>query len=154
MLSTAGYLAQTRLLNHFPQLKVIPAAIANPETLTSEQLPTVRGMVDSTVQSGDWDETILTARLDWLWSRICGPRQHIDGIKIDVQGMEIEALRGMTELLQSNRPKLVVEVHHGVARAEFEAAGYSRQAVAIEPVEGEIEPQYIDDHSYAFLAAT
>jgi FkbM family methyltransferase len=158
MLSTAGYLAQTRLLNHFPQLTIIPIAIANPETLTLDQLPTTRGMVDSTVHRGDWDETILTARLDWLWSRICGPRQQIDGIKIDVQGMEIEALRGMTELLKSSRPKLVVEVHHGVARAELmnliEAAGYSRKAVAIEPVEGEIEPQYIDDRSYAFCAAT
>jgi hypothetical protein len=72
--------------------------------------------------------------------------------------MEIEALRGMTELLKSYRPKLVVEIHQGVARAELmsliEAAGYSRQAVAIEPVEGEIEPQYIDDRSYAFRSAT
>jgi hypothetical protein len=133
-------------------------ALADPEALTLDQLPTVRGMVDSTIQRGVWNETILVARLDWLWPHICGSRQQIDGIKIDVQGMEIEALRGMTELLKSSRPKLVVEVHHGVARAELmnliEAAGYSRKAVAIEPVEGEIEPQYIDDRSYAFRAAT
>lgn len=154
MLSTSGYLAQTRLLNHFPQLTIVPLAIANPETLTSEQLPTVRGMIDSTIEDGKWSEPILTVGLDWLWPRICGSRPQIDGIKIDVQGMEIEALRGMLELLKSSRPKLVVEIHHGVARAELmdliEAAGYSRQAVAIEPVEGEIEPQYIDDRSYAF----
>lgn len=158
MLRTAGYLAQTRLLNHFPQLTIVPIAIANPETLTSEQLPTVRGMVDSTIQEGIWNETILSVRLDWLWRRICGMCQQMDGIKIDVQGMEIEALRGMAGLLDEYKPKLVVEVHRGVARGELidlvEATGYCRQAVAIEPVEGEIEPQYIDDRSYAFRAAT
>ena len=36
----------------------------------------------------------------------------------------------------------------------LEATGYCRQAVAIEPVEGEIEPQYVDDRSYAFRAAS
>jgi FkbM family methyltransferase len=158
MLGTAGCVAQTRLLNHFPQLTIIPMALADPAELTLGQLPTVRGMVDSTIQAGVWNETILAARLDWLWPQICGRQQRIDGIKIDVQGMEIATLRGMIELLKSYRPKLVVELHHGVARAELmdllKAAGYSSKAVAIEPVEGEIEPQYIDDRSYAFLAAT
>ena len=154
MLSTAGHVAQTRLLNHFSQLTIIPMALGNPETLKSDQLPTVRGMVDSTIQNRGWPETILVARLDWLWPQICGSRQQIDGVKIDVQGMEIEALRGMIELLKLHRPKLVVEVHRGVSREELmeliEAAGYSRRAIPIEPVDGEIEPQYIDDHSYAF----
>lgn len=156
MLGTAGYVAQTRLLNHFPQLTIIPMALADPEALTLDQLPTVRGMVDSTIQRGVWNETILAARLDWMWPQICGRQQRIDGIKMDVQGMEIEALRGMSGLLRLHRPKLVVEVHHGVARDDLieliEAAGYSRRAVAIEPVEGEVEPQFIDDRSYAFQA--
>ena len=61
-----------------------------------------------------------------------------------------------TTLLKTPKPKLVVEVHHGADRDELlervEAAGYSRQGIPIEPVEGEIEPQYLEDRSYAFQA--
>jgi hypothetical protein len=45
-------------------------------------------------------------------------------------------------------------VHRYVDRKELlgliEAAGYSRQAMPIEPVEGEVESRYVDDRSYAF----
>ena len=154
MVSTAGYLAQTRLINHFPQLTVLPLALAAPPSLELKQLPTVRGMVDSTIQGGAWIETILVARFDWLWPQICDDRERIDGVKIDVQGMEIEVLRGMADTLRRYRPKLVIEVHRGVSRADLldlmERLGYSRRATPIEPVEGEIESQYLDDRSYAF----
>ena len=156
MVSTAGYLAQTRLINDFPQLTVLPLALAAPPSLELKQLPAVRGMVDSTKQGGEWMETILVSRLDWLWPQVCGDRERIDGVKIDVQGMEIEVLRGMSDLLKAFKPKLVVEIHHGVDRNELldllEAAGYSRQGVPIEPSKGEIELQYLDDRSYAFQA--
>lgn len=157
MLSTAGYLAQTRLINSLPQLTVLPLALAVPENLELKQLPTVRGMVDSTIQSGEWLETILVARLDWLWPQICDGQQQIDGIKIDVQGMEIETLRGMSGLLEVFKPKLAVEFHPGVARDVLldmiEDLGYMREGMPIEPVEGETEPQYLDDRSYAFHVA-
>ena len=156
MLSTAGYLAQTRLLNRFPQLTVLPLALGASEDLGLKRLPTVRGMVDSTIKEKGWNETILAARLDWLWPRICDSREQIDGIKIDVQGMEIEVLQGMSDLLKAFNPKLVVEVHPGVARDELldlvESLGYSRRGAPIEPDKGEIEPQYLDDRSYAFQA--
>lgn len=42
----------------------------------------------------------MVARFDWLWSRICGYNERIDGVKIDVQGMEIEVLQGMLETLR------------------------------------------------------
>jgi hypothetical protein len=49
---------------------------------------------------------------------------------------------------------LVVEVHRGVDRVLLldliETAGYSRQAMPIEPVAGEVESRYVDDRSYAF----
>jgi len=155
-LSTVGYLAQTRLLNNLPQLTVLPLALAAPENLELKQLPAVRGMVDSTLHSGEWTEIFLVARLDWLWPRICNGQQRIHGIKIDVQGMEINVLRGMYGLLKVFKPKLVVEVHHSVDRNEFlnliEMLGYSRWSVPIEPAEGESDPQYIDDRSYAFQA--
>ena len=158
MLSTAGYLSQTRLLNDFPQLSVLPIALGNADDLELVRLPTTRGMVDSTVGDNEWMETILVASLDRLWPQICGGDcMQIDGVKIDVQGMEIDAIRGMAGLLSELKPKLVVELHTGVDRDEFlgliEQLGYSRQARPVEPVDGESAPQYLDDKSYAFEAA-
>jgi FkbM family methyltransferase len=158
MISTAGCVAQTRELNDFPQLIVLPLGLACPEALGMRQLPATRGMVDSTLPKDEghtkWQETIIVARLDWLWPRICGKNDRIDGVKIDVQGMEVEVLQGMLETLQRQQPKLVVELHDGVNRKELldliEAAGYSRRALPIEPAEGEEEPQYLDNRSYAF----
>lgn len=174
MISTAGYVTQTRQLNKFPQLIVLPLGLASPEALEMVQLPVTRGMVDSTLPEGEdrragpglgeamKDEgrtalhgTIMVARLDWLWPRVCGKCRQIDGVKIDVQGMELQALRGMIGILSKWKPKLVVEVHLDVDRAgllgAIESAGYSRRGVPIEPVAGEIEPLYVDDHSYAFI---
>ncbi len=165
MLSTAGYLAQTRSLNHLSQLVVLPLGLGAPETLEMKRLPVTRGMVDSTLgrttvdeRRKEWVETIVVARLDWLWPRICGGQERIDGVKVDVQGMEMDVLRGMAETLGQQRPKLVVEFHRGVDRAELvtlvESLGYSRNAVPVEPVAGEVDAQFVDDKSYAFPSAT
>ncbi len=161
VLSTAGYLAQTRFFNRFPQLTVLPLALGAADAFDLIQRPTVRGMVDSTLEgttvdqrSLDWRETVLMARMDWLWPQICGGQENIHGVKIDVQGMELEVLSGMVELLRRFRPELVVEFHSGVDRFSLlkliESLGYSPLAVPIEPAEGEIEAKFQDDRSYAF----
>jgi len=162
MLSTAGHVTQTRRLNKFPQLTVVPCGLSVPETLEIISLPVIRGMADSTLVKNEggrrkrngWSETVMVARFDWLWSRICGADGQIDGVKIDVQGMEIEVLNGMIETLRRYQPKLVVELHRGVDREKFlhtiELAGYACDAIPIEPVEGEVSPLYMDDHSYFF----
>ena len=156
MLGTAGYLSQTRLLNHFPQLAILPLGLASPRSLELRWLPTTRGMVDSTQPVGAWQETLLVARFDWLWPQICEGQSRVDGVKIDVQGMEIEVLRGMAEILRADHPKVVVEVHAGVSRMEMldlmVSAGYEQRGQPIEPVAGEVEAQYVDNHSYAFQA--
>jgi FkbM family methyltransferase len=162
MITTAGYVTQTRRLNNFPQLTILPFGLASPDSVEMERLPVTRGMVDSTLRGNEgrkmkdeWLETFMVARLDWLWPRLCGTETKIQGIKIDVQGMEIEVLRGMIETLQRHKPKLVIEVHRGIDRNELldliESVGYSRRAKPIEPVEGEVEPSYVDDHSYIFI---
>jgi len=159
MISTAGCVAQTRRLNDLPQLSVVPLGLANPGAGAMEmrRLVTVRGMVDSTVREGGWGEAIMVTSLDWLWPRLCGTNGELHGVKVDVQGMELEALGGMIGILSKWKPKLVVEVHVDVDRAgllgAIESVGYIRRGVPIEPVAGEIEPLYVDDHSYAFFPA-
>ena len=157
MLRTAGYVQLTRQINNLSQLIVVPFGIAAPDTLAIESLSTTRGMIDSTIDQGDWRELFYVACLDWLWPKICGRNARIDGVKIDVQGMEIEAVRGMQSLLQTYQPKLIIEIHKGVARDELlnliDGLGYSRHASPIEPVEGETESLFLDDRSYAFKSA-
>lgn len=154
LVSTAGCVSQSRLLNSIPQLTVLPLALGEKDGFEVRQLPIERGMVDSTIEGGTWKEAILVTGLDWLWPQVCGGSPQIDGVKIDVQGMEIEVLRGMSRLLRAHRPKLVVEIHRGVDRSQLldaiENAGYSRCATLIEPVPGEVDPQYVDNNSYEF----
>jgi FkbM family methyltransferase len=161
MLTTAGYLSKTRSINALGQLTIIPMGLGTPEeNLTSIELPVERGMVDSTIKNNGFHERLLVTSLDWLWPRISGGRQRIDGVKIDVQGMEISVLRGMTQLLMRDHPRLVVELHAGVDRDEFlavlGAGGYSSPGRAVEvaaatTTEGN-GSNYFDNRSYAFVS--
>lgn len=160
MLTSAGCLAQTRQLNNLAQLTILPLALGDARAWRLEQLPVVRGMVDSTLEGhasseNTWHEALMVIALDCIWHEICGGDARVHGIKLDVQGMELHVLRGMMQLLQQQHPKLVVEVHAGVSRAELGAllhqAGYSRPPIAIEPEVNETVAQFHDDKSYAFL---
>lgn len=89
-------------------MMIVPFSLGEGTSLTLKQLPVARGMVDSTINNAEWKETFLETSLDWLWPKICGNQTHINGIKIDVQGMELDTLRGMKELLIKHKPKLVI----------------------------------------------
>jgi FkbM family methyltransferase len=152
---TVGCLAQTRQINHLAQLIVLPLGLGAPDSLAVNALPTVRGMVDRTIPANDKHVALfLTTRLDWAWDHLCGEQRRIHGIKIDVQGMELETLRGMTGLLREFTPQLVLELHRGVDRLavldHLESVGYARLG---QPVEGRGEEAgslYLDDRSYWF----
>jgi FkbM family methyltransferase len=153
MLRTAGSVTETRRVNSARQLTVIPMGLGAPEQdIVGIELPVERGMADSTIRASTWNEGILVTSLDWLWPRICGPNARINGVKIDVQGMEIQVLRGMLETLRAYRPLLVVEVHNGVDRGDFQnvlrEAGYASAGVPLEHEEKLAE--YRDNCSYAF----
>jgi len=158
MIATAGCVARTRALNGLTSLTVVPMALGNTDGMQIERLPTIRGMVDSTlIQPGRdaaWTEPIVVSRLDWLWPRLAAGSEKIHGVKIDVQGMELHVLKGMMQTLSSHRPKLVIELHRGVDReaicTTLESMGYSRNATPIEPAPGELEARFLDDRSYAF----
>jgi FkbM family methyltransferase len=147
MPATFGYLATTGELNGLSQLRAMPFGLGAPETIEMRRLGTVRGMADSTVAG---DGAFMVARLDWLWPRISERDQAIHGVKIDVEGMELEVIEGMADLLRERAPKLVVEVHHGVDRTRLlsllAAAGYPGPAIPIE--HDPAEPALLDGHSY------
>jgi len=155
-LSTCGSLSQTAELNHLPQITVIPAGLAAPETIEFQRFQTSGSMA---VGGGSIDgpsETVMIARLDWLWPRICADTPRIDGVKIDVQGMELGVLRGMTALLAKHTPKLIVELHAGVDRAQLldhlEHCGYKRKAEPVfhQKAAGQQQVPDRDNLSYAF----
>lgn len=154
MLATAGHLYQTRSIGALHNVYVVPFALGNPERdIEIQHLPSTRGMIDSTL-SGDLSEMLIVARFDAIWPNLAGANRKIDGVKIDVQGMELSVLRGMSKTLAEYRPKLVIELHRGVERQSVLALladlGYPEPAIPIEPVPGETAPRYLDDHSYAF----
>ena len=156
MLRTAGYVQQTRQNNALAQLTIVPFALANPKAIEVGHLSTSRGMIDSTIERGDWTEDFYITQLDWLWPQVCQNNLQIDGIKIDVQGMEIETLKGMRHLLKTQKPHLIVETHSGVDRqlllTIIEEAGYDRHSTAIEPASSShTSATLLDNHSYAFF---
>lgn len=162
MAATVGCLARTRAINHLECLTVMPMALGAEPDVNIVELTTVRGMVDSTLPAAgatdrQWREKFLVTQLDWLWPRVSAGRAPIHGVKIDVQGMELHVLRGMQGVLRTHRPKLVLELHRGVDRSAvlslLEGLGYG-VATPIEPMPGEVEPQFHDDRSYAFQPRT
>ena len=78
----------------------------------------------------------------------------IDGVKIDVQGMELDVIRGMAGCLSRYRPKLALEFHRGVDRREvistLEKCGYQMPGKPIDAIRGTDLPGYQDNCSYVF----
>ena len=161
VVASAGCIAQTRVANKLDQITVVPLGLGSPESLDVKRLPITRGMADLTI--GDaadqvWWETIQVARFDWLWPRLNAGNPVVHGVKIDVQGMELEVLDGMRDLLRTHKPALVVELHRGVDRARLltilTGAGYSPHATPIDAASGATPETLADDRSYAFVLST
>lgn len=158
--STAQCLERTRALNGLPQLRVLPLALDSCSERQVVSLPTIRGMADSTlanstlVNSGRDTQAIESVSFDALWPMLAGGNPMVHGVKIDVQGMEVDVLKGMQETLQRFKPIVAVELHKGVDRRAFlqvlAGCGYTTPGEPIQGSEGCGAPQYRDDCSYAF----
>jgi FkbM family methyltransferase len=153
-LSTSGYLSQTVGLNALSQITVIPAGLDTSETLELKPFHTNGSMAVGGNSVAGPLETVLVARLDWLWPRISGENGRLDGVKIDVQGMELSVLRGMTGLLATYKPALIIELHAGVDRNALldliASCGYERKGVPV--FRGGNESMDRDNQSYSFKA--
>lgn len=156
VISSAGCIARTRTLNQLGQLTVVPLGLGAAGEMTSIELPVMRGMADKTTElDPEWTERIAVARFDWVWPRLLGESCRIDGIKIDVQGMELDVLTGMVASLAKHRPKLVVEFHRGVDRKEIldllSEVGYDTAHPFAVELMTIASAGLLDDESYAFL---
>jgi len=152
VISTAGCLARTRELNHLDQLTVVPLALIADSELQLMEIPATRGMADSTITNARTSERIFGIAFDSIWSAIAGVDHPIHGVKIDVQGLELQVLLGMREQLARWNPKLVIEFHRGVDRLEILdlliSCGYSPR---FEPVGKAPADILADDFSYVFI---
>jgi len=157
LLATAGYLSLTRDLNAFQQLTIVPFGLDDSTSMRTLQVATRRGM--ATPLEGDVapHNTIYLTGFEAVWDMLADGDPAIHGVKMDVQGMEIAALRGMERWLNRFHPKLVVEIHPGVDRPTFLSTvadvGYEPTGMTLDPLPGELVPGYIDDRSYIFEAS-
>ncbi|MEZ5353913.1 MAG: FkbM family methyltransferase [Bryobacteraceae bacterium] len=150
---TVACLERTRAVNGLGQLRIVPVALSDAAGRGALRLPQTRGMADRTVSELDAErhETIAHQSLDTLWPEIAEGRGEVAGIKIDVQGMELEVLGGMQDLLRVQRPRLVVEFHAGVDRGLIlellSQCGYS---TFVQAIDGGSSAVLQDDCSYVF----
>jgi FkbM family methyltransferase len=155
VLATAGYLASTQECNRLPQLIVVPFGLGPEGPLSLATAPVERGM--ATHQDAPGPRTnIYIIGLDQVWRLIQGDDPRIDGIKIDVQGMEHETVRGMLGVIRRWRPKLIIEFHAGVDRTQLvrdlTEVGYQGSGLPIES-DDHGSGSYLDNCSYLFLPA-
>ena len=150
-LTTAGHLNRTRALNGLEQLKVVPFALTEQGGIRTASVAIERGMANHDF-GGTTTEDIFLVGFDQLWKALDG--RVVDGVKIDVQGMELKALEGMCGMLAERRPKVVIEFHPGVSRTSIldllAKARYSSIGHPIEALPNETEAAYHDDRSYYF----
>jgi FkbM family methyltransferase len=149
--ATAASLERTRAANALEQLTVVPIALNDQPRPRMLHVPSIRGMAVSTSSSGEALETIFSISLDIYWPELAASGTRIDGIKIDVQGMELHVLKGMRRLLEIWTPKLVIEFHPGVNRGLvldlLASAGYS---TACQAINDNLKGELADDRSYFF----
>jgi FkbM family methyltransferase len=141
-LATAACLEGTGRINGLKQLVALPFALSDATRPEVSRFVTDRGMIDSQLTPDGRCEmiSIVAVGLDAIWEGIAQDDPTIHGVKIDVQGMELAALRGMRRLLARYRPKLVLEIHRDVPRddvlALLEGCGYLLDPVPIDETLG------------------
>jgi FkbM family methyltransferase len=150
-LATAACLEGTARANRLDQLVALPLALSDSPRPVVSRVATERGMIDSQLPVSAQIEmtAIIAVGLDAIWDGIADGDRVVHGIKIDVQGMELDALRGMRRLLARYRPKIVLEIHRDVPRekvlALLESCGYLLDNEPIDDTLG----AFADPHSNA-----
>jgi hypothetical protein len=111
-------------------------------------------MIDSQISEMESEiiEGFLGVALDRLWPGICESSPIVNGVKIDVQGMEYGVLEGMREILTNQRPRVVLEAHKGIDRraivALLEGVGYDPTPV---PIEKDFTDFFDESSTYSYV---
>jgi FkbM family methyltransferase len=156
VLGTAASLQRTRDVNRLRQLTVVPFGLGSDQPLSRVTTSVDRGMATHG-QVANCGTDLYVIGLDRLWPLINGGEPRVDGIKLDVQGMEHGTVLGMLDILRQWRPKLIIEFHAGVDRGRIVGqlvdVGYHDTGLPIEACERGAD-DYLDDHSYLFRPAS
>lgn len=93
-------------LNNYEDRKLVPKAV---HSITGEIGFKSGGRANSSIQQ-DCNEKVSCVKIDDFAKSNPEP----DLIKIDVEGNELEVLKGAEDVLASSRPDVFVEIHHGI----------------------------------------
>lgn len=110
--------------NHVTNVRLEPCGLSDHEHTADIQIGECSGTMHWTAPSTPrGTETIRLVRFDDWWSRYVaeGHPDRLDFLKLDVDGHELQTLRGGRETLRRHRPVLLIEFY----KPNFEKAGYT-----------------------------
>ena len=154
VLSTAGCIARTRELNACASCRSSPWASAPAPPSRPGVCLLVRGMADSTISPNAWEEPISIASFDTVWRVLCEQNPAVHGVKIDVQGMELEVIEGHAPhlaLLASQADRRVSLRRRPLARPRPSRRLRLQRARRPHRIRPRRASPYQDDKSYLFL---
>lgn len=107
-------------MNGLP-VTVLPAAVAAQSGVVELHLSN-EGRASNSLNGDGPAQTIIAVTLDWMLERFPAPQV----VKVDVEGMEYEALKGAASLLRL-KPTILCEVtdNHDAVGELLRAAGYT-----------------------------
>jgi len=137
-------------INNLQNVKVIPKCVGDYDGLAILKSNRPGNSVSSISRYGDekvkWSETVDIVTLDSYFSS----RQAIHGIKIDVEGSELEVLIGARKLLRQFRPWVLCEYE---GQYQKDLAGQLKMLAQIKSELGECEEIDIEPNGKTILFA-
>lgn len=92
----------------------VGTASVRPQQLGKARSPGSETTVETSSSQG---ERIPLVTLDHYLSQVAWP--HLDFVKVDAEGMELEILGGMDEVIRVHRPTILIEIHRGEEHSLF-----------------------------------
>jgi FkbM family methyltransferase len=122
----ANLVHRSSLMNGLP-VTVLPAAVAADQGVVELHV-SHDGRASNSLNGDGPAQTVVAVTLDWMLEEFPAPQV----VKIDVEGMELEALKGASALLQ-HKPTILCEVtrNHEAVGELLRSAGYTLFAARV-----------------------
>jgi len=130
--STCAALLQTIHINNFKNVSVYCLALGDESALSIKHFKTSRGMLTNEDDLSSLGIPLIS--FDQIWAS--NTRDTINGIKIDVDGQELEVLIGMKTQLKEYHPKIILEVHdltYNLVNEFLIGLGYKKSLIINKP---------------------